>query len=411
MPSAILGGMIYRSLFLVLTLLFACQAACEQAAVASWPLPAGVPSAQPSLVQRNGIVWLSWIESRNGEHRLRLARDAGDGFDAPREVAAGRDWFVNWADFPSLAVLGDGSLAAHLLVKRSKAPYAYDVQLLRSADGEAWSMPAEVHDDGTTTEHGFVSLWADGAQGLGIAWLDGRDTGTGESGHAHGGGAMALRAAIFDAGGKRSDVELDDSTCDCCQTDVALAAKGPVLVYRDRTADEIRDIVALRLRDGAWTKPERVHADDWRMPACPVNGPAVAAYGNEVVVAWYTAADDEPQIRLARSDDDAAHFDAPLVVARGVHVQGRVDLAMDETAVYLTWIDEDTQVQTLRLAKFSRDLAREVERVDVATLARGRGTGFPRLTLREGVVYVVWTDVVERVPRVRGARVHFPSAE
>ena len=93
--------------------------------VTPWALPAGVPSAQPSLVERDGRLYLSWIESNDGLHRLRHAVDDGTAFTAPREVASGRDWFVNWADFPAMVVLDDGSLAAHLLVKRgSVAPPA-----------------------------------------------------------------------------------------------------------------------------------------------------------------------------------------------------------------------------------------------------------------------------------------------
>jgi hypothetical protein len=47
--------------------------------------------------------------------------------------------------------------------------------------------------------------------------------------------------------------------------------------------------------------PRLVHADNWTMPACPVNGPAVAARGNDVVVGWYTAAGDMAALKLARS--------------------------------------------------------------------------------------------------------------
>ena len=394
-----------------LPLAFLAGPAAGAALVTPWPLPAGAPSAQPNLAQREGRVYLSWIESKDGAHRLRYAVDEGEGFGAPREIAEGRDWFVNWADFPALAVLDDGSLAAHLLVKRSDAPYAYDVHLLRSADGTAWSAPVVVHDDGTASEHGFVSLWPAAGGGLGLAWLDGRETGGGH-GHEHGGsGAMTLRAARFDATGKHDDVALDTATCDCCQTDVALAARGPVLVYRDRSADEIRDIAIVRLRDGAWTPPAIVHADGWHMPACPVNGPAVAARGDEIVVAWYTVADDVPQLRLARSQDDGKTFGEPLIVARGSQVQGRVDLAMDDDAIHLSWIDEDAAAQTLRLARFERGSLRETGRVDVATLARGRGTGFPRIALRDGDVHLAWTDNVGRVPRLVGARVSFPPAK
>ena len=375
-----------------------------------WPLPVAGRAAQPNLVATPKALYLSWIEpGADGEHRLRFARDRGQGFEPPRQIAAGRDWFVNWADFPALAALPDGSLAAHFLQKSADTPYAYDVRLTRSRDGEQWSAPVTVHDDGTPSEHGFVSLWPWSEQEIAIAWLDGRASGGGHGGHGPD-GAMSLRGAVFDAGGKREEWELDTRTCDCCQTDVAVAANGPVLVYRDRAEGEIRDIAITRWRDGAWTTPAPVHADRWTMPACPVNGPTVAAAGNDVYVAWYTAADGAPELRVAHSRDDGARFEAPQTLARGGEVQGRVDLALDATSLYVSWLSEDTQKQTLWLARYARDMSGAPERVEVATLARGRGTGFPRLALRGDVTHLVWTDIVDRQPRLRGARLRFDSA-
>ena len=391
---------------LMLSLLFAGSNANAER-VEPWPLPASAPSAQPNLVATRDALYLSWIErDAEGEHVLRYARDPGTGFEAPRRIAAGRDWFVNWADFPALTALPDGSLAAHFLRKSAAAPYAYDVQLTRSRDGRTWSSPVTVHDDATTTEHGFVSLWPWSERAVAVAWLDGRHTGGG--GHDAHAGTMTLRAAVYGArGGKQQEWELDASTCDCCQTDVALAAQGPVLVYRDRAEGEIRDIAITRWRNDAWTAPIAVHADRWQMPACPVNGPAVAAEGNDVYVAWYTAADGEPELRLARSSDDGASFAAPLSLARGSEVQGRVDLVLDPTWVYVTWLSEDAQRQTLWLERHARDLRGTPQRVEVATLARGRGTGFPRLALHDGIAHLVWTDIEQRQPRLRGARLHF----
>jgi hypothetical protein len=144
------------------------------------------------------------------------------------------------------------------------------------------------------------------------------------------------------------------------------------------------------------------------MPACPVNGPAVAAQDDEVHVAWYTAAGGEPALRLAFSDDDAEHFGAPVRVAGGTELQGRVDLVRDGDAVYVSWLSEDAQRQTLWLARYPADLRGTPQAVEVATLARGRATGFPRMAVRAGVVYLAFTDVVERQPRLRGATVRFP---
>src|SRR5690606_26548775 len=169
--------------------------------------------------------------------------------------------------------------------------------------------PVLVNDDGTPTEHGFVSLWPDRDDGVAIAWLDGRAMQP-EAGHAnHGGGMMTLRTARFDAALARSDErELDASVCDCCQTASAATDRGRLLVYRDRSADEIRDIYATREGSEGWTDPRRVHTDDWTMPACPVNGPAVDARGHDAIVGWYTAAGDTPRVLVARSTDAGDSF-------------------------------------------------------------------------------------------------------
>ena len=137
-----------------------CTAAAAQ--VRELPTPAAEGSIGPNLsVAPDGRVLLSWIERLgDGRHALRFAVKQGDGWSAPRVIAEGADWFVNWADFPSIVALPDGSLAAHWLVKSAAATYAYDVRIARSTDGGThWSAPIVPHRDGTPTEHGFVSLF------------------------------------------------------------------------------------------------------------------------------------------------------------------------------------------------------------------------------------------------------------
>ncbi|ALN55445.1 BNR repeat [Lysobacter enzymogenes] len=397
------------------------QAQAAQAAptpqwrVSDWRLPAAGAAAQPDLIAAPDGGWLlSWIEpGARGGHALKFARAGRDGAWGPiRTIAQGRDWFVNWADTPHIALAADGALWAHWLRKSAPATYAYDVVLSRSGDGGAtWSEPAKVNDDGTATEHGFVSLWPDGADGIGVAWLDGRRTGGGEGheGGAHAGhrGAMTLRAASFDARSQRSlDSELDPMTCDCCQTDAAPTARGPLLVYRDRDAQEIRDIAATRREAGGWTAPRHVHADRWTMPACPVNGPSVAARGDDAIVAWYTAVGGESKVQAARSGDAGTTFGAPVVLDRGEPVQGRVEAALGADAAWVLWLRENRQDgQTLWLARLAPDLSRELQRVQVARLqGRGRGTGFPQLAAGDGAVYIVWTELADGAARLRGAR-------
>jgi hypothetical protein len=390
-------------------------------AIEAWSLPALPGSAQPDLATApDGRVLLSWINSSGGRRpALQIAEFYPDGhWEGPRTVAVGNAMFMNWADTPHIVATADRALWTHWLQKSADAPYAYDVMLVRSLDhGMNWSAPQKVHDDDTRTEHGFVSMWAQGEGSLGIAWLDGRNIDEAAASkhhdehaeaHAeHGGGAMSLRAAVFDANLRASaETELDAMACDCCQTDAAATAEGAVLVYRDRSEKEIRDIFAARFDGKTWSKPVRVHADNWTMPACPVNGPSVAALEKTVAVAWYTAAGDTPAVKLARSVDGGAAFAEPVTVDTGAATQGRVAVAIDAQQVWVVWMREEAGRQSLWLARYAPDLSKEFQRIKLADLAgKGRATGFPKLVLKGSAAHVVWTDVVDGEPQLRGLRI------
>ena len=391
-------------------------------AIEAWPLPAMPGSAQPDLaVAPGGRVLLSWINSASGRRpAFQFAEFYPDGhWEGPRTVAVGNAMFNNWADTPHIAATADRALWAHWLQKSAAAPYAYDVMLVRSLDhGMNWSAPRKVHDDDTKTEHGFVSMWPQSDGSIGVAWLDGRNTldaggpkdasghGDGHGDDSHGSGAMTLRAAVFDANLQASAAaEIDAMTCDCCQTDAAATADGAVLVYRDRSQNEIRDIYATRFDGKVWSTPGRVHADDWKMPACPVNGPSVAARDKDVVVAWYTAAGDTPTVKLTRSVDGGATFAKPIAVDTGAATQGRVTVAVDAQQVWLLWLREEAGAQSLWLARYTPDLSKQLQRTKLADLqGKGRATGFPKLVLNGAATHVVWTDVVAGVPELRGVR-------
>ena len=385
-----------------------------QPGLQAWTLPAAPGAAQPDLVTApDGRLLLSWLDTQPGRRtRLQYAEFSPAGqWQGPKTIAIGASFVVNWADTPHILATPDGALWVQWLQKSAEAGASYDVLLSTSRnDGMNWSEPLRPHTDGTVSEHGFVSMWPQGNDRLGIAWLDGRNmvaaAGHAQTGHdGHGAGAMTLRSAVFD-GSLRTDgeVELDASVCDCCQTDAALTAKGPLLVYRDRTEDEIRDIHVARFDGKAWSPSKPVFADQWKMPACPVNGPSVAARGDEVVVAWYTGAGDQPTVKLVRSTDAGDSFSAPLVLEQGDTVQGRVDVALDAGNAWVLWLREDDAGQSLWLARYAPDLSKQIEKVEVARLqGRGRGTGFPQLALREGKAYLVWTDVAGGTASLHGA--------
>ena len=386
--------------------------------IAPWPLPAEEAAAQPDLVVApDGRLLLSWIRRIGGRHALQYAAYAGAGRweSAPKTIAVGTTMVANWADTPHIAMTDDGALWAHWL-QSSGEGHASDVWLTTSRDdGMHWAPPIRVNDDNTATEHGFVSLWPLRQDTLGIAWLDGRnmaatahaDDAHAKGEHAHDTGAMTLRTAGFDAYLRRSgDGELDAMTCECCRTDIAMTGRGALLVYRDRSTDDIRDIYIARHDGSRWNTPKAVHADGWKMAGCPLNGPAIDARGDAAIVAWYTAVDDAPTLKLARSADGGDTFAEPVSLDTGAAVQGRVDVALDADAAWVVWLREDGGGQVLQLARYAPDLSRELQRVVVARLqGRGRATGFPQLVLRNGTGYVVWTDLIDGGPQLRGVTI------
>jgi hypothetical protein len=367
-------------------------AAAELGELAAMEVTAEPGSAEVDLTTGpDGRVYLSWVEpGADSTHALRFAVLEGGSWSQPRTVASGRGWFVNWADFPSLRVMEGGRMAAHWLQKSGAGKYAYDVRIAQSADGGAtWSQGVVPHRDGTEAEHGFVSLWAAG-DSLGAVWLDGRKYATAKEG-GPGAETMLVSTSVAKDGAVGAERVLDDRICDCCQTSMARTAAGPVVVYRDRSPGEVRDISIVRQVGGAWTAPKPVHPDGWVMPACPVNGPAVAADGNRVAVAWFTAADSTPQVKVAFSDDAGAAFAAPVRVDGGQPL-GRVDVELVEGGALVSWLEARGQKGAeVRVRHVARDGQADEPRV-VASSGSERASGFPRMVRAGNEVVFAWVE-------------------
>jgi len=299
------------------------------AEITELPVPAGPGSMGPNLATApDGTIVLSWMEPDGDGHLLRHSTFGRNGWGPARTVARGDDWFVNWADFPSVVPLSADLWAAHWLASQPDGGYAYDVNVALSQDaGATWSEPFLPHFDATPTEHGFVTLFPD-SNGVGLVWLDGRKMVNDFDEHDVAASGMTLRSATFGIDQVPiRDQLVDDLTCDCCQTDVAMTPEGPVAVYRDRTTDEVRDIYVSRREFGEWQPGKPVAEDHWEIPACPVNGPIIRADGDTVAVAWFTAADDQPKVRAAWSSTGGRTFGTPVDVSTEVPL-GHVGAAL-----------------------------------------------------------------------------------
>ena len=370
------------------------------------PAPAG--SFAPQLMRASdGSLVLSWLETLpSRQHRFRAARFRGGAWEPAVTIAEGSQFFANWADVPSVSEQR-GLLFAHWLEKAGQGTYAYHVKMRASRDsGRTWGAPAVAHTDRSATEHGFATFFTRPDGKPGVAWLDGRETGGGDGHGGHGGapaGAMTLRAAVAGPGGTSSEVLLDGRVCDCCPTASITTPQAAIVAYRDRSPEEIRDISIVRFAGGAWSKPVTMN-DGWKIGGCPVNGPALAADGARVALAWFTGAGNKPAVKLAHSRDSGKTWSAPVVLSTGIPL-GRVSAAItSDGATHVTWVDHNDGDGRLLV----RRMAPNGTLADAETLTSmktDRSSGYPRLVADGNGLVFAWTDIgADRSTRVRIGR-------
>jgi hypothetical protein len=379
---------IARPLLLVAVLLLA--AACgEKALVLSEVTsPTGSGASTPNFHSTaDGRVVMSWIEkSSDSTHRLLVSLRGTDGaWSTPRTIVDRNDLFVNWADFPSVVMLFDGRLLAHWLQRNGTGRYSYEVRLSESRDeGATWSESTTPHAAGIPAEHGFVSILPTDDANARIFFLDGgaglASAPPAPAGHEeHVGPPMHLSTNAWTGMTLASKVVLDTRVCDCCQTASAMTSQGPVMIYRDRSEAEIRDISIIREVNGAWTEPARVHADDWTVNYCPVNGPAIVADGDFVAVAWFTGARDTARVQVAFSTDAGATFGTPTRVDEGTP-SGRVGIQRLGNDVLVSWLENvSTDTALVKVRRVKRDGAAG-DAITVSSTSAARRSGFPRIT-------------------------------
>jgi hypothetical protein len=356
--------------------------------------PPAAPGAMgPNFTADGGSILLSWLEplspgARPGEGSMALRYAAFDGarWSAPRTVVSGEKIFANWADFPAIAAASAGWLVAAWPEMSGEGTYDYNLEMARATNADGpWRRIGPANDDATAAEHGFVSLLPEGDR-IRAFWLDGRQM-KGDT------GSMSLRTALVGPGPEKSEL-LDPRVCDCCQTGAAMTSEGPVVVFRDRSGEELRDIAIVRRSGGKWTAPVRVARDGWKIDGCPVNGPAVAAAASRVAVAWFTAAQQRPRVLLALSSDAGATFGAPVEVD-GAGPAGRVGVLFDGNGdAVVSWVAAQGKQAAIRLRRVSPS-GRMGPPATVAQTSLARTSGVPRTARQGETILVAWVEASE----------------
>lgn len=359
--------------------------------------PASEGSRYPNLfAAQDGSVFMSWTTVSGDSvytHASAYSARAWTSYQ-PFSSGAPADYFVNWADFPSVVGSNETPLAAHWLRKVDGGTFAYHVAVsFFDRTTKSWQESFTAHEDQSPTEHGFVSMVPLRNDAVLAIWLDGRNTGGhhGSQDFAH---AMTLRSAELAPNGTRSRKrQIDDVVCDCCQTDLVSTGNDFLAVYRNRAEGEIRDIAFSRYNTelGEWSESRIIHNDGWEIGGCPVNGPRAASYENQLAVIWYTQAGGESKVKLARSGDYGHSFDEAISL-EATNPAGRTDvLFTSEGHLFVSWLDIKNGEGHIMLQQIFEDGSAS-EPIKAAVTDPTPRSGFPRMVPYQNGIMLSWTE-------------------
>jgi hypothetical protein len=269
------------------------------------------PLSAPAVAADREGPLVAWVTQERQDNIVYAARPGGARVRVnPADLVAD-----SLHQSPGLAVGPGGEIYLSWASRRPKPEgglFASDLQLSRSVDGgKTFDAPVRVSDD-TPTSHSFEGLAVAPDGTVLIAWVETRPN---ERPHTY--------LARVTERGRRVEPALKvdaGETCVCCRVSVAAAPADVVTVlWRKVFPGDVRDMVLASSRDGGRTVGEsvRVHADGWRISACPHRGGSVAIDGRgRVHAVWYTEGTrNEPAVLYATAAD-ARRFSAP----RRVHV-------------------------------------------------------------------------------------------
>lgn len=181
---------------------------------------------------------------------------------------------------------------------------------------------------GLTHMHVFGTLAVDSRGNVYTMWLDSRDmNGAGEC-------CKIFMAVSRDDGATfERDREIAPAdTCPCCQLTAFVDEMDRLFVGSRRIDGKFRDSTVMVSRDSGRTFGPRRRVDDsrWEIEGCPMKATSIAASGDTVVSAYFTAGKTPSGVQFSRSTDggerwstltpvhpEAMTSDAPVVAFAG----------------------------------------------------------------------------------------------
>ena len=264
----------------------------------------GRSNAHLSLAADGRRVAAAWVASSDAGADVFavVSEDGGRRFGAPVRVNDLAGDVGGNGEQPPRVVMKDGAMTIVWVSKRDKVS---GIRAARSSDGGRTFSPARtISPEGVTGARGWESAAIDDAGVVHAAWLDGRhaqpspppaapagQASSPAAKHVHGAMRQDIVHAMWRDGEAIVETPVADNVCFCCKTGVAARGGDVFVVWRHLFPGGVRDIAIARSADGGRTfgAPVRVSADEWKIDACPDDGPALAIDGTGAIhVAWPT---------------------------------------------------------------------------------------------------------------------------
>lgn len=314
---------------------------------------AGNGEQPPRVALKDRVVTVVWVSKRTGVSGIRAAQstDGGRTFSpartiSPEGVTGARGW-------ESVAVSDDGVVHAAWL------------------DGRNASSPPQPADP-ASAKHASAPHAAD------------------HSAHQHGAMRQDIVHAMWHDNGPIVESPVAENVCFCCKTGVAIKGSDVFVVWRHLFPGGVRDIAIGRSADGGRTfgPPVRVSADNWRIDACPDDGPSLAIDADGAVrVAWPTLLQDGGQPHMAifeaTSRDGGATFSPRGRVDASAAGASHPRLAVSQGKRAIVW-DEPAAEGRRVMLRGADDR--------VQALAEGGSASYPAIAAAPGAFVVAWSE-------------------
>jgi hypothetical protein len=330
-----------------------------------------------ALFDASGVLW---AVSREGDHvMLRRSPDRGATWSTPVAVNAQAEAVVADGDSrPHLAIGSAGEIYVTWTQSLGAGHIGY-IRFARSTDaGRSFGEPLTVHGDRRLIAHAFDSIAVSSEGKVFVAWIDKRD-----------GGGELYYAVSDDRGASfRGETRAAAHSCDCCRIALLPQEGGSVLaLWRGVFAPNIRDHALVTLgADGVASAARRATFDDWRVDACPHQGPSMArdAHGHLHAV-WFSGTPGKEGVYYGRLTDGRVEGQRRI----GGDTAAHADLAIRGDRIAVAWKEFDGTQSVLRTMR-SDDGGATWRESRVA--ASAGATDQPKVLANGGDFYVFWNS-------------------